>query len=132
MVEEPGHGDTLLETDGEDVAPFLLRVPAARAVDNVRDVDFGEPVGQGGVGDALGAHVAEGVRVDDLLAEGAAGEVRPLWDVEDVRVGGFADGAAVYGPKAAEDAEEGGFAAAVGADDEEVVGWFDGEVQFLY
>ena len=41
--------------------------------------------------------------------------------------GGFADGAAVDGPEAAEDAEEGGFAAAVGADDEEVVGGAEGE-----
>ena len=40
---------------------------------------------------------------------------------------GFADDAAVDGPEAAEDAEEGGFAAAVGADDEEVGARADGE-----
>ena len=71
--------------------------------------------------------MAEGVRVDDLLAEGAAGEVGPLRDVEDGGAGGFADGAAVDGPEAAEDPEEGGFAAAVGADDEEVSAGADGE-----
>jgi hypothetical protein len=36
-------------------------------------------------------------------------------------------GAAVDGPEAAEDAEEGGLAAAVGADDEEVLALFEGE-----
>ena len=36
--------------------------------------------------------------------------------------------AAVDGPEAAEDAEEAAFAAAVGADDEEVVARVDGEV----
>lgn len=65
-----------------------------------------------------------------MLAEGAAGEdVRALRDVGDVGAGagGFADGAAVDGPEAAEDTEEGGFAAAVGADDEEVGARLDGE-----
>ena len=48
-------------------------------------------------------------------------------DVEDVGVRRFFDGAAVDGPETAEDAEKGGFAAAVGADDEEVVGGLEGE-----
>ena len=48
-------------------------------------------------------------------------------DVEDVRVWRFFDGAAVDGPETAEDAEKGGFAAAVGADDEKVVGGLEGE-----
>ena len=42
---------------------------------------------------------------------------------------GFADGAAVDGPEAAEDAEKGGFAAAIGADNEEVVARLDGETE---
>ena len=50
-----------------------------------------------------------------------------MWDVEDVGVWRFFDGAAVDGPETAKDAEEGGFAAAVGADDEEVVGGLEGE-----
>ena len=62
-----------------------------------------------------------------MLAEGAAGEVGALRDVEDIGVRGFFNGAAVDGPETAEDAEEGGFAAAVGADDEEVVGGLEGE-----
>lgn len=80
----------------------------------VEDAEDGEEVG---VGYSLGAHDAEGVGVDDLLAEGARGEVGSLGHVEDLREGGFADCAAVDGPEAAEDAEEGGLAAAVGADD---------------
>lgn len=50
-----------------------------------------------------------------------------MWDIEDVGVWRFFDGAAVDGPETAEDAEEGRFAAAVGADDEEVVGGLEGE-----
>ena len=48
-------------------------------------------------------------------------------DIEDIGVWRFFDGAAVDGPETAEDAKEGGFAAAVGADDEEVVGRLEGE-----
>lgn len=127
VVEEPRHGDALLEADGEDVAPFVLGVPAAGPVDDVSDVDGVEPAEQIGVGDVLGAHLAQAVGVDDLLAEGTAAEVGPLRDVEDVAVGWFVHGAAVDGPQAAEDAEEAAFAAAVGADDEEVLAGADGE-----
>jgi len=80
----------------------------------VEDAKDGEEVV---VGYSLGAHDAEGVGVDDLLAEGARGEVGSLGDVEDLREGGFTDCAAVDGPEAAKDAEEGGFATAIGADD---------------
>ncbi len=72
-------------------------------------------------------HSAHSVRVDDLLAEGAAREIRPLRDVENVGEGRLVDGAAVDGPEAAEDAEEGRFSAAVGADDEEMIALFEGE-----
>lgn len=127
VVEESRHGDALLQADGEDVAPLVRGVPASRPLDKMCDIDRGQPVQQIGVCDALGAHLPHAVRVDDLLAEGAAGEVGALRDVEDGGGGGFVHGAAVDGPEAAEDAEEGGFAAAVGADDEEVVGGGDGE-----
>lgn len=128
VVEEARHGDALLEAGGEGGRPFVFGVPAARARDEVRNVDGFEPLEQVGVGGALGAHLAQGVRVDDLLAEGPAGEVGALRDVEDGGVGRFADGAAaVDGPEPAEDAEEGGLAAAVGADDEEVRAGVDGE-----
>ncbi len=127
VVEEARHGDALLEADGEDVAPFVFGVPAARPVDDVSDVDGVEPVQQVGVGDVLGAHLAQAVGVDDLLTEGAAAEVGPLRDVEDVAVWRFVHCAAVDGPQAAEDAEEAAFATAVGADDEEVLTGADGE-----
>lgn len=127
MVEETRHGDALLETDGEDVAPFVLCVPGAGAVEDVGCVDGREVGEEVGVGDVFGAHLAEGVRVDELLAQGAAGEVGALRDVEDGVGGGFVHRAAVDGPQATKDAEEGGFAAAVGADDEGVLAWVDGE-----
>ena len=48
-------------------------------------------------------------------------------DIENIGVWRFFDGAAVDGPETAEDAEKGGFAAAVRADNKEVVGGFEGE-----
>ena len=122
MVEKPSHCYALLQANGEDVPPFVFGVPVTGAVEDVGDVDGVEPFFKVGVCDAFRAHLAQGVGVDDLLAERATGEVGSLGDVEDVRVGGFFDGATVDGPETAEDAEEGGFAAAIGADDEEVVG----------
>lgn len=107
VVEKTGHGDALLEAAGEDVAPFLLCVPSAGAVDDGGDFDDGEDLVQVCVGDVLGAHFADAIWVDDLLAKGAAGEVWALGDVEDFVVAGFLDGAAVDGPEAAEDTEEG-------------------------
>jgi len=50
-----------------------------------------------------------------------------LRNVEDVAKRGFTDGATVDGPEAAEDAEEGRFAAPVGADYEEMVAGTEGE-----
>lgn len=121
VVEEAGHGDALLKARREGRGPLVLGVPAARARGEVPDADGVEPTGKVRVRDAPGAHLPQGVRVRDLLAQRPAREIGPLRDVEDGRVRRFADGAAaVDGPEAAEDAEEGGFAAAVGADDEEV------------
>ena len=127
MVEEPGHRNALLEADGEHIAPFVFGVPATGPVDDVRYVDSFEPLQEVGVRHVLGTHLAEAVGVDDLLAECATGEVRALRDVEDGAVRGFVHRTAVNGPEAAEDAEEAAFTAAVGADDEEVVTWVDGE-----
>jgi hypothetical protein len=58
------------------------------------------------VRDSLCAHGADGVGVDDLLAERAGAEVGTLRDVEDLGERGFADRAAIDGPEAAEDTEE--------------------------
>lgn len=122
MVEQPGHGDALLEAARQNIAPLGLGVPPFRVeleqVLEVEDLEDGEQVG---VADALGAHGAQAVRVDDLLAQGSPREVGTLRDVKDVGKGRLVDGAAVDGPETAEDAEEGGLAAAVRADDEEVV-----------
>lgn len=129
VVEEAGHGDALLETAGEDVAPLGFGIPGGFwvEVEEVLEVEEAEDGEEVLVCDAAGAHLAERVWVDDLLAERAAGEVGPLGEVEDCVKGGFVDDAAVDGPEAAKDAEEGGLAAAVGADDEEVVAVGEGE-----
>jgi len=95
----------------------------------VRDGDGGEDGEEVHIGDFAAVHVAQGVWIDDLLAEGAAGEIGALRDVEDVGVRGFVDGAAVNRPEATEDAEERRFTAAVGANDEEVLAGGDAEVE---
>ena len=69
----------------------------------VKDAEDFEEVG---IGDALTAHNAERIWVDDLLTKRASREIRTLRDIEDLREGRFADGAAVDGPQAAKDAEE--------------------------
>ena len=132
MVEEAGHGDALLQAGGEDITPFLVGVPAARTVNDLRDGNGFEEGEEVGVGGAFAVHFAQGVGIYDLLAQGAAAEVGPLGDVEDGARGGFADGTAIDGPEAAEDAEQGGFAAAVRANDEEMVTGLDGKVEGAY
>jgi hypothetical protein len=77
--------------------------------------------------DSLCAHGADGIWVDDLLAERARTEVRSLGHVEDLRKWWFADCAAIDRPEATENSEEGGFAAAVGTDDQDVITSFHGE-----
>jgi hypothetical protein len=118
VVEEPGHGDALLQAARQHVSPFGFRIPALgvqlHEVLQLEDLEDGQEIC---VGDAAGALLSQGVGVYDLLAEGAAGEVRPLGEVKDCVKGGLVDGASVDGPQAAEDAEEGRLAAAVGADD---------------
>lgn len=57
-----------------------------------------------------------GERVQDLVAQGAPHEVRPLREVEDVAAGGADDGAAREGPQLGEDAEEGGLTAEEGGE----------------
>lgn len=132
VVEETGHGDALLETAGEDIAPLSFGIPAfVVEFDEVLEAEELEHVEEVVVGDGLGSHLAEGVGVDDLLAKGAAREIGALRDVEDGVKGRLIDGAAVDGPETAEDAEEGGFAAAVGANDEEMVAVLQGEGEGL-
>jgi hypothetical protein len=86
-------------------------------------------------------HLRPRVRVDDLVAQGAEGEVWALGDVGELVCWWLGDGSAYFqkfqeevsveapkrrrfrrtvdGPKAAEDAEEGGFAGSVACDREE-------------
>lgn len=122
VVEETGHGYALLETAGENVTPLSFGVPAfVVELDEVLEAKDLEDIEEIVVRDGLGPHLAERVGVDDLLAEGATGEIGALGDVEDGVEGRLIDGAAVNGPETAEDTEEGGFAAAVGTNDEKMV-----------
>lgn len=57
------------------------------------------------VGYSFAAHGAEGIGVDDLLAERAGAKVGSLGDVEDLSEGRLAHCTPVDGPEAAENAE---------------------------
>ncbi len=75
------------------------------------------------------AHVHLAVRVEDLVAEGADGEVGPLGEEHDpAGAAGAGDEPAVGGPEAGEEARDSGFAGAVGAGDEGVGAGGEGEV----
>lgn len=132
VVEEARHGDALLQAAREHVAPLSFGVPPfVIQVHEVRQVERLEDGEEVGVGGAALAHLAQRVWVDDLLAQRAAREVRPLRQVKDGGKGRLVHGAAVDGPQTAEDAEERRLAAAVGADDEEMVAVLDGKGQGL-
>ena len=61
------------------------------------------------------------MRVDDLVAERAQREVRPLRDEDELVRGRLAHDAAVHGPQPAQDPEERRHAAPVWPDDEQVL-----------
>ena len=66
-------------------------------------------------------HVLSAMRVDDLVAERAQREVRPLRNEDKLVRGGLAHDAAVHGPQPAQDPEERRLAAPVRPDDEQVL-----------
>ncbi len=69
------------------------------------------------------------MRVEDLVAEGADGEVGPLGEEHDpAGATGAGDKPAVGGPETGKEARDGGFAGAVGAGDEGVGAGGEGEV----
>lgn len=69
------------------------------------------------------------MRVEDLVAEGADGEVGPLGEEHDhAGATGARDEPAVGGPETGKEARDGGFAGAVGAGDEGVGAGGEGEV----
>lgn len=128
VVEEPGHGDALLQTAGEGVAPLGFGIPAFRVhVDEVlelKELENGEEIR---VGDASGSHLPQRVRVDNLLAERTTRQVWALREVENGVERRLVDRAAVDGPQATENAEERRLAAAVGAHDKQMVPLCQGE-----
>lgn len=122
VVEEAGHGDALLEAAGKDVAPLRLGIPALVVeIDEVLEAQKLQDGEEVGVADAAGAHLAQRVGVDYLLAERAAGEVGTLGDVENGAEGGLVDRTAVDGPEPTQDSEEGRLATAVRSDDKQVI-----------
>ncbi len=96
------------------------------------EVEDAEDVKEVAVRDAFAAHVAERIRVDDLLAQRAGAKIWALGDVEDLGEGGFADCAAIDGPETAEDTEEGRFTTAIGTDNKDVITALHGEGEGFY
>lgn len=107
VVEKTGETDTLLLSAGQDVLPLLARVPAAFAVREVSKLGLVEDALQVRFVPALAAHVELAVGVDDLVAERADGQIRPLREEHDAvlaRVLRPADKTAVDGPEPGQDA----------------------------
>ena len=73
-------------------------------------------------------HLINSMWVYNLVSECPLGQVGSLGYVEDLVDGGFVHASAEHGPELAEDAEEGGLAAAVRAGDEEVHARLDAEI----
>lgn len=96
MVEQPCHGDALLQADGEEVGPVGGDVVEAggEAGGEGRDAEGGEMGEERGVGDGTGGHGGLGIGVDELVAEGAVREVGALGEEEDGVRGGLVDCAA--------------------------------------
>jgi hypothetical protein len=51
-----------------------------------------------GIVDALGAHLTQGVRINDLLTKGATRQVWALGEIEDRSKGGFVNSASIDRP----------------------------------
>ena len=129
VVDESGHGHALLFTAGEHVSPVVIRVPTISLTgDNMRKAHILHDLVQIVIGDASALDICHGVRVDNLVAERAVGQVRSLWDVENLLNRWLSQGAALGRPELAKDSEEGGFAAAVWSRDQEVHARLDLEV----
>ncbi|WAQ88424.1 hypothetical protein PtA15_9A551 [Puccinia triticina] len=82
MVVESADGEPLLITAAERILPFPDDVPAALALEDGVQVDDGEDAEEVVVGDAAGGHVCARVGIDELVAQGAQGEVGALGDIE--------------------------------------------------
>lgn len=63
------------------------------------------------------------MRVDNLVAEGADGEVRSLGNEDELVGGRLAYDTTIDWPEAAKDTEERGFAATVRSDDQQMLLW---------
>jgi len=72
-----------------------------------------------------------GVGVNNLVSQGAVGEVGSLRDVENLINRGLEESAAGSGPELTHNSEEGTLSAAVGAGDHEMHSWGNLEVHFL-
>lgn len=73
VIKESRHGNALLETARQDIAPLGLSIPTFLVQrDQVFEVEDLEDVEEVGVGDALGAHGTQTVGIGDLLAKRAS------------------------------------------------------------
>lgn len=70
------------------------------------------------------------MRVDDLISERTIGEVRSLWDVENLLDGGLGQLAGSGRPEFTKDSEKGRLAASVRSGDKQVHARLDLEVHF--
>ena len=129
VIEKPSHRDPLLITSRQRIPPFPLNIPTTFSLHNVINLHDSQHLQEILIRLALCAHLRNSVRVDDLVAQRAEGEVRSLWDVSELGGGRLVHDASVHGPQATENAEEGRLAAAVRAHDEQVLSGPDVEAE---
>ena len=129
VIDESSHGHALFFTAGEHVSPVVIRVPTIGLTCNdMRKAHILHDLVQIVVSDASALEIGDAVRVDNLVAKGAVGQVRSLWNVENLFNRWLSQGAALGWPKLAKNSEEGGFAAAVWSRDQKVHAGLDLEV----
>jgi len=81
VVEQPSHRDPLLVAARERVSPFSYCVPSALALDNMSHLYHFQDGEKICICDTFGDHLGMVVRVDELIAERAGGEIWSLRDV---------------------------------------------------
>ena len=129
VIDESGHGHALLFTTGEHVSPVVIRVPAIRLTSNdMRKAHILHDLVQIVIGDTSALEIGDAVRVDNLVAKSTVGQVRSLWDVENLLNRWLSQSATLGRPELAKNSEEGGFAATVWSRDQKVHARLDLEV----
>eukprot|EP00166_Cyanidium_caldarium_P006427 ctg_940.g412 len=120
MEEQSRHSQPLLLAAAEHIGPVTHIVPAVAAFAQFTQMHLLQQLLQIIVAQAALAHVAGGQRVDDLLAQRAQRQVRPLRHVEHAVIGWTVQRAAVQRPQSAQHPEQRRLAAAVRPGDEHI------------